>query len=222
MDQREGKQRKQILVTTGATVTFVPLIRAVFSNVFIRGACQQGYGRLVVQYAGGTESVELVQELLDELRFQGSHEGGTFTGTVADGELEVVALRWAVDLVGTYTRHSTAVISHAGVGSIVDTLRVWEEDEDGNSGHKLIVVPNSALLGNHQTEVATAFGKLGAVRVVEENYTADGDGDGDGDAKPKTLPERLVRELAEEWSVELLAPAAGAAVRTVVEEEMAK
>ncbi|TID31068.1 hypothetical protein CANINC_000312 [Pichia inconspicua] len=87
---------KQILVTTGATVTFVPLIRAVISKQFVEEVCALGYTDLVVQYAGDTTSVHLVEELLSQLQFASDNDTGesanVFKGTLVKGKLRIVAL----------------------------------------------------------------------------------------------------------------------------------
>lgn len=202
---------KQILVTTGATVTFVQLIRAVLSERFIGAVSALGYTEMVVQYGGDDTSVHLVQELLSAVCFtsdnNGSDENTTmFSRTV--GKLHIVALQWAVDLVEKYTRDSNAVISHAGVGSIMDTLRCWEENRT------LIAVPNGVLLDNHQVEVARTFAAMGVLRMVSGN-------DGDNDCADETvLAERLSRTLAEPWVGIPLPRAAGNVLGRVIREEL--
>lgn len=140
----------QLLVTTGATVAFPVLLAEVLSVAFLQAAIDAGFGRLVVQY-GPAET--LVRELAPgKLTPRGQ------TLVCSYKTLQITLLAFDANLVANYTAHSRLVVSHAGTGSIMDTLR--------GSQARLLVVANTALKDNHQLEIGHAFHALGALQLV--------------------------------------------------------
>lgn len=168
---------KQALVTTGATVTFEALIRAVLEPRFLETLAQHGYERVVVQYGRSERSVTVIRAALGALgdRVSVASErdepdtGHTVCGTYHSdvGGVSLKCIQFDVRLIERYTGRSELVISHAGTGSIMDTLRVRAgAAQPARRPPRLIVMVNTGLQDNHQTEIAQAFESLGVVTSV--------------------------------------------------------
>lgn len=168
---------KQVLVTTGATVTFKGLIAGVIRTEFLDLLIELKYDNIVIQYGKSDESVVFVQNLIKKLdnavfNFkQGIDEKNNTGYNISfryehdnDKKLNVKCIQFDSKLIQNYTKYSKLVISHAGTGSIIDTLRV-------NSGNdiQLIVMINEGLKDNHQVEIANAFESLGVVSSVRSD-----------------------------------------------------
>ncbi|KAJ9120713.1 hypothetical protein QFC22_002644 [Naganishia vaughanmartiniae] len=76
-------------------------------------------------------------------------KGSLPSNNISTGDLQVDAFRYS-DEIDALIAKSDLVISHAGAGSILTALR---------AGKKLIVVPNTSLMDNHQAELALALEK---------------------------------------------------------------
>jgi beta-1,4-N-acetylglucosaminyltransferase len=61
-------------------------------------------------------------------------------------------------------RRADLVISHAGAGTVMESLRLKK---------KLVVVINTLLMDNHQTELASAMAERGHLFMVEEPEALD-------------------------------------------------
>ncbi|KAK9449755.1 uncharacterized protein V1518DRAFT_414576 [Limtongia smithiae] len=130
---------KRVLVTTGATFPFDDLVCAAFDDSVLRALSAAGVTDLRVQYGSTATSAHLFRklvssnrELLDSLSIRVS--GFATTDTM----VKEITDAWVV-------------ISHAGTGTILDTLRV------SRTPPALIVVPNAMLMHGHQAEVANAL-----------------------------------------------------------------
>lgn len=155
---------KQVLVTTGATVTFTKLIKFSLNPEFVKRLLSQGYTRLVIQYGKSSNSLQLVKDLLDKLsvRFKLSNklQNNDIINVTLSSEKEIIKIRcisFDRDLVEVYTAKSDLVISHAGTGSILDSLRLHR---------KLIVLINEDLKDNHQLQIARAFEQQDVLSVA--------------------------------------------------------
>lgn len=118
-----------VFVTTGATIVFEELIRSTLDERFINKLKSLGYIKLVVQY--GVSGAELFGQCLSKLSLDNdsfSVEGFPFS-----------------DDISSIISQCDVVVSHAGTGSILDTLRLKK---------KLIVMVNDKLMDNHQLEIA--------------------------------------------------------------------
>lgn len=78
-------------------------------------------------------------------------EGATLQAETQHG-IQLELFQFAPDL-KSYIRSADIVISHAGSGTILDTLRMRPKPP------ALVVVPNTSLMDNHQVELAQALGK---------------------------------------------------------------
>ncbi|KAG5416743.1 ALG13 [Candida metapsilosis] len=150
-----------ILVTTGATITFKQLIEAVVSTRFINSLIELGVSRLFIQYGNeikGSQHIsrQFFQNQLEksniekEFKFTLENDATNDTITLANNEIEIVTFPFSPRIQG-YIKQADIVISHAGTGSIIDTLR---------NRKKLIVVVNNQLMDNHQEEIANEFVKM--------------------------------------------------------------
>lgn len=150
-----------ILVTTGATITFEQLIEAVVSTRFINSLIELGVSRLFIQYGNeikGSQHIsrQFFQNQLEksniekEFKFILENDTTNDTITLANNEIEIVAFPFS-PRIQDYIKQADIVISHAGTGSIIDTLR---------NRKKLIVVVNNQLMDNHQEEIANEFVKM--------------------------------------------------------------
>lgn len=151
-------KQRQLLVTSGATVAFEALLRAVLAKGFLQTLSRAGYSRAVVQYGTSSSAEALVRTLTRSYTtLLADEKSNTLNGHC--GDLELVLVAFDAHLVSKYTKHSTTVISHAGTGSIMDTLR--------SSDAQLYVFVNKSLQDNHQQQIANAFATLGVLTVAE-------------------------------------------------------
>ncbi|KAG8913216.1 N-acetylglucosaminyldiphosphodolichol N-acetylglucosaminyltransferase catalytic subunit alg13, partial [Tulasnella sp. 408] len=127
---------KRVFVTVGST-KFDALIQQVLTDVILQTFCDNRFTDLVIQ--AGNSVLPASWNLVGE---QIRREIGGLTVTVWKFKASLTEEIESADL----------VVSHAGSGTILDTLR---------SGKRLIVVPNNTLLDNHQTELAKALHERG-------------------------------------------------------------
>ncbi|XP_062225323.1 uncharacterized protein LOC133923999 [Phragmites australis] len=118
----EGTERRMVFVTVGTTC-FDALVKAVESVEVKEALLQRGYTHLLIQMGRGTYMPSRVSS---NSTLQVDYF--TFSPSIAD-----------------YIREASLVISHAGSGSIFETLQL---------GKPLIVVVNEDLMDNHQSELA--------------------------------------------------------------------
>lgn len=165
---------RQILVTTGATVTFKKLIESVINNEFLNTLIEYKFDRIVIQYGKSKESIVFLRNLIKKLdndMIKGYKEyedfknntGFNFEFDYNQNKLKVLCIQFDSQLTFKFTKDSDIVISHAGTGSIIDTLRIKERDI------KLIVMINEGLKDNHQIEIANAFESIGVVKSIRGN-----------------------------------------------------
>ncbi|KAJ6819095.1 UDP-N-acetylglucosamine transferase subunit ALG13-like protein isoform X1 [Iris pallida] len=119
----EEEKKRTVFVTVGTTC-FDALVKAVDSHQVKEELRRKGYTHLVIQMG------------------RGSHIPSKFSGE--DGSLAVDYFTFSPSI-ADYLRSASLIISHAGSGSIFETLRL---------GKPLIVVVNEDLMDNHQSELA--------------------------------------------------------------------
>ncbi|KAK6456172.1 UDP-N-acetylglucosamine transferase subunit ALG13 [Scheffersomyces xylosifermentans] len=161
-----------LLITTGATVTFKLLLDYVVTESFISKLLAINVNKLIVQYGneiklskkhGSTHVSDLYfEELLQKSRIVNhlklkanskavpKSEEPVKIYTSSESDFQLIAFPFS-NKIDNYIAQSDVVISHAGTGSIVDTLRLQK---------KLIVIVNDTLMDNHQAEIAHEFTKL--------------------------------------------------------------
>ncbi|KAL3728257.1 hypothetical protein ACJRO7_032929 [Eucalyptus globulus] len=123
-DAEDGVGPKRTVFVTVGTTCFDALVRAVDTREVQQELSARGYTDLVIQMGRGTYAPK--------------------KSNGEDGSLVVDYFTFSPSIVD-YLRSASLVISHAGSGSIFETLRL---------GKPLIVVVNEDLMDNHQTELA--------------------------------------------------------------------
>lgn len=154
---------KQALVTTGATVTFKKLFEYVLNQDFLELIVDLNYKKLAIQYGNSVESKELILNLLNcidlsDMKTSNGNIECSFNG------VQITCFPFDVDLVNNFTAKSDLVISHAGTGSIIDTLRA-----STRRNTRLILIINEDLKDNHQLEIAESFERLNVLRFLKKN-----------------------------------------------------
>lgn len=152
-----------ILFTTGATVTFKPLVEYICTPEFLRSLQKLGFSTVYLQYGNETANntniskvffndviakTQLVKELDLDLTNETNDKSTT---TFSNGSLLLVVFGFSAHI-ADYVASADIVVSHAGTGSILDSLRLKKP---------LLVVSNLDLMDNHQEEVASQFEKEG-------------------------------------------------------------
>lgn len=147
---------KSIFVTCGATVPFPQLVKSVATEKFARELVRYGYGRMIIQFGKGYKN-HFEEQL-------GNHKGNSTSCSLnscdlgcevapshfilAEGNLEVIGIEYSSKIQQIISNFADLVISHAGTGSILDSLRMKKP---------LIVCVNDALMDNHQQQIADKF-----------------------------------------------------------------
>lgn len=149
-----------VLVTTGATVTFRELIEIVASAKFITTLVDLGVSKLLIQYGneikGSHISRQFFQDqlkksnIVKEFGFTVENNIRDNTTILTNSDFDITAFPFSPQI-QEYIKQADIVISHAGTGSIIDTLRHHK---------KLLVVVNNQLMDNHQEEIANEFAKM--------------------------------------------------------------
>ncbi|XP_058780680.1 uncharacterized protein LOC131654761 [Vicia villosa] len=122
-DEDGGDKTRRVVFVTVGTTSFDALVRAMDSENVKKELFAKGYTNLLIQIGRGSF-----------LPTKSEREGSlavdyfTFSSSIAD-----------------HLRSASLVISHAGSGSIFETLRLRKP---------LIVVVNEDLMDNHQSELA--------------------------------------------------------------------
>ncbi|KAM3321366.1 UDP-N-acetylglucosamine transferase subunit ALG13 [Capsicum chacoense] len=125
MSERDDtmKEKRVVFVTVGTTC-FDALVRAVDTPEVKNELFKKGYTDILIQMGRGS----YIPTRLTAENGSPALDYFTFSSSIAD-----------------YLKSASLVISHAGSGSIFETLRL---------GKPLIVVVNEDLMDNHQSELA--------------------------------------------------------------------
>ena len=220
---KHAEWTKLAFVTTGATATFPALLEAVLHPSFLIALKAQGYTDLLLQYGKGGAAIldrNLPQNPSTRKRdFQGVRVAGF--DFRADGlSKEFLAAKGTrtkpgEELQSRGTAKEGVVISHAGSGSILEGLRI---------SVPMIVVPNSSLLDNHQTELADELASQGYVIKCE---LVGSEGIGGTQAAAVDLARSLVqveelRQRSKSWPPVNSGWAGAKSIGDVIDEEVAK
>lgn len=135
---------KTLFVTTGATVTFIRLLELCLTEKFISSVKQNGFEKLIIQYGSQPDAVQLFTKSLDKLHLAHSTNNDLIVAKDSQGSFVIEGFAFTNDI-KKIMLNADLVISHAGTGSILDALRLQKP---------LIVVINSTLMNNHQSEIA--------------------------------------------------------------------
>jgi beta-1,4-N-acetylglucosaminyltransferase len=156
------KNEKMVFVTVGTT-RFDQLIEAIDSPQFASALLEKGYTSLVIQ-AGSSENYH-IHNLVPPPATSGSFNNAKQqqSGESSGGVLHVSWFEYAPSL-ATFLDNASLVISHAGAGSIFETLR---------RRLPLIAVPNAALMDDHQKELAEKLEKEGYLAAATPDTLVD-------------------------------------------------
>lgn len=134
---------KTLFVTVGST-KFDSLIEALCSEQFEAAALQQNICRWIVQY-GKSDPSRLSN---------------------VSKQVEIIKFEYSSSLEPHFST-ADVIIAHGGSGTILDSIRGPVFSNSGGFPKRLIVVPNSCLLDNHQSELARELAKSGICMNVE-------------------------------------------------------
>lgn len=143
----ENLPKKRCFVTIGVTAPFDDLLRAVFQPSFLQALQDAQYTELRVQYGKDGQAVydECTAGLIRIAKKVHGIDISGFGFTTEGLADEMLAAKAHSKARESGEAVEGAVFSHAGSGTILDALRI---------NVPLVVVPNSALLHNHQVELA--------------------------------------------------------------------
>lgn len=147
-----------ILVTTGATITFTTLLEQITNHEVIKSLILLNVSHLTIQYGNETrggvnistsifEDILSKSDLLAKLDLRDTSSPCTSSKSYTSPAFTLEVLPFTSDI-NSFIHKADIVISHAGTGSIIDTLRLQKN---------LIVITNDTLMNNHQTEIANEF-----------------------------------------------------------------
>ena len=168
-DEKEKRRPKTAFVTVGTT-RFDALVEAVDSPSFESALLSRGFTRLVVQAGAGGHAP---RRLLGSSKKKKGASAARCSGVTANG-LSVEFFDYAPSL-GDRFASADLVVTHAGAGSIFETLSMSRPASSGGASGgtikgknnpplssssssapiPLIAVPNGALMHNHQAELAS-------------------------------------------------------------------
>ncbi|KAM9897486.1 hypothetical protein OXX69_010248 [Metschnikowia pulcherrima] len=149
-----------ILFTTGATVTFRAFLDEITNPEFLELLANAGFRTISIQYgneisaAGANLSKVYFSELLamkglvEHFDLEIANEFNDKSVTIFRNSKFTLCVFGFANNINSYISQADLVVSHAGTGSILDTLR---------SKKPLIVVTNDSLMDNHQAEIAARF-----------------------------------------------------------------
>ena len=164
--QSSSKGGKNLFVTVGTT-RFDKLVEAVTSKVALEWMKRQGFSSLTIQYGRGIKPPEMI-----------SSSSSSSSSSIID----IQTYDFRPSLIDDMEK-ADLILSHAGAGTVMEVLRMKNFDYNSNNNDndndnnnktttgttkKLIVVINTELMDNHQTELATAMADRGHIFVVDE------------------------------------------------------
>ncbi|KAI0885588.1 glycosyltransferase family 1 protein [Annulohypoxylon maeteangense] len=167
---------KCVLVTVGASASFKPLLEEVLSDAFIAKLKSLQFTNLIIQCGPDFNYFESAKPPRDP---DDDPRKLNVIGFPYKQDLQ----RWFALAAPSTTRETAkrakgVIITHAGSGSILDAL-------DYNT--TIIAVPNPALMGNHQSEIADEMEKQGFLTQGKLGSLAD------------QLTEELLEAPAKQW-----------------------
>ena len=163
--QSSSKGGKNLFVTVGTT-RFDKLVEAVTSKVALEWMKRQGFSSLTIQYGRGIKPPEMISS----------------SSSSSSSIIDIQTYDFRPSLIDDMEK-ADLILSHAGAGTVMEVLRMKNFDYNNNDNDndndnnnktttgttkKLIVVINTELMDNHQTELATAMADRGHIFVVDE------------------------------------------------------
>jgi len=146
------KQGKNIFVTVGTT-RFDKLVSSATSKIALKWMESQGFSSLTIQYGRGAKP-----EIREELR------SSSLSSSSSSSSLKIQTYDFRPSLIEDMKK-ADLILSHAGAGTVMEVLRMNKK--------KLVVVINTQLMDNHQTELAGAMADRGHIYMVEQPQQLD-------------------------------------------------
>lgn len=174
---------KKLFITVGTT-EFDELIKVVDSLKFLDAVVSTGFNRLVIQQGRGN---------YNPVQLSGRHDFNSLA-------IEIYRFKPTLD---DDMMSADLIISHCGAGSILEAVKHKKD---------LIVVVNTTLQGNHQTELADAMceagycastepdGVIGALKKYAYNHQVVQRSDGDKNHSRNGIPITDSRHFAQALS----------------------
>ena len=131
------------IFVTVGTTRFDKLVAAATSDIALEWMEQQGFSTLTIQYGRGVKPDVPPMSVRPSLKIQSYDFRPSLKADMEDADL---------------------ILSHAGAGTVMEVLRM---------NKKLVVVINTQLMDNHQTELAGAMADRGHLCVVESPEKLD-------------------------------------------------
>jgi beta-1,4-N-acetylglucosaminyltransferase len=144
---------KTIFVTVGTT-RFDLLVKSATSPVALDWMVQQGFTTLTIQYGRG------VEPKIDRSKYG---DGKSPPASSLLSPLTIQVYDFLPSLQEDMIK-ADLILSHAGAGTVMEALRMKK---------KLVVVINTLLMDNHQTELAGAMATRGHLIMVDEPEKLD-------------------------------------------------
>lgn len=163
-------------------------------RVLVTTGATIGFDGLIAGVLNATVIESLVDAGFTEVIVQYGHSGDAFNERAKQARIKVNGFPFSDDIRGQI-RDADLVISHAGTGSIIDALREKK---------KLVVVPNTLLMDDHQQEIAREFERLNY--LVLSNSMSEND-------IAKSIRQCMNGDLTE------LPPAASDRVASIIDQE---
>lgn len=171
---------RTLFVTCGATVPFPAMVESIMTLGFLKAMkTRYGFEEIVIQYGLGydDEFTKILYDRFDSVKGQyldGDDAADRFGccdvcqyeiygDDDGEGKIIVYGLPYSAEIYKIINR-SDLVISHAGTGSILDTLRSGESKKSTKKRPLLVVVINDNLMDNHQEEIARRFERNGYLK----------------------------------------------------------
>ena len=148
-DHSPSNSCNSIFVTVGTTL-FEPLIKVISDPRFLKIVSKRNYNHLTIQYGKGT--------------YEPFSSLSSFSSTDVSDKIKCESYRFKPSL-DPDMKQASLIISHAGAGSIMEGLT---QCRLRLPNCKLIVVINSKLMNNHQTELAHALESRGHLICVSD------------------------------------------------------
>ncbi|WWC69169.1 uncharacterized protein I206_103105 [Kwoniella pini CBS 10737] len=140
-----------ILITVGSTL-FPSLTDKILSSEIISILIENGIEKLIIQYG----NANLPFNFKKEINFKNEEKGKGFI-KIEEEKLKIELIRFTNDF-ENLIKNCDFIISHAGSGSILTTLRMIPPKP-------LLIVPNESLMDNHQSELAEKMKEQGYSEV---------------------------------------------------------
>ena len=152
-----NRSKKSVFVTVGTT-RFDALIAAVDTPEFAQALLDKGYTYLIIQagVSQGYRPHRLFANSSNNSATAATAPVAAPCSATLPGGLYAEWFEYAPSL-ASYIKDASLVVSHAGAGSIFETL---------GRGTPLIAVPNAALMDNHQRELAEKLEEDGHLAVA--------------------------------------------------------